>query len=131
MSTYKVDSEISEFNRLMPGEKSSISDDFVSVYRTSKEIWEISNGAFNPAVGPLVDLWGFGPEKKNDHIPVAQEIDKLLLASKFSNVSLQNSDDNFNLVKLDNVNLDFSGVAKGYAADVIADLLEMSALIKN
>jgi len=128
MSTYKVDSEISEFNRLMPGEKSSISDDFVSVYRTSKEIWEISNGAFNPAVGPLVDLWGFGPEKKNDHIPVAQEIDKLLLASKFSNVSLQNSDDNFNLVKLDNVNLDFSGVAKGYAADVIADLLEMSAL---
>ena len=128
MSTYKVESELSEFNRLIPGEKLSISDDFVSVYRTSKQIWEISDGAFNPAIGPLVNLWGFGPEIKSDNIPEAQEIDKLLLACIFSNASLLNSNNNFSLVKLDNVNLDFSGIAKGYAADVIADLLEMSAL---
>ena len=128
MSTYRIDSEISRFNQLSKGEKLIVSDDFSRVFNIAKKVWEVSDKSFNPAIAPLVNLWGFGPDLINDRIPSHEQISEILPATKFSNATLITEKGNELLLKLDEISLDFSGVAKGYAADVIADLLELNAL---
>ena len=56
MSTYKKDSEISRFNRSNVGQQLEISQEFADVLHISREIWQLSEGAFDPTLGPLVDL---------------------------------------------------------------------------
>ena len=61
MSTYRDDSEISGFNAAEPGTWVALSDDFYTVLSAALAIGWQSNGAYDVTVGPLVDLWGFGP----------------------------------------------------------------------
>ena len=124
MSTYKQNSEISQFNRMQVGDKLEISDQFADVIQISRDIWQRSNGAFDPTVGPLVDLWGFGAKVLDLTIPSDQSIANALSNTGFEYVQLQGSV----LTKTKPVELDLSAVAKGYAVDLVADLLEMSAL---
>ena len=60
LSTYIPDSELSRLNR----HDSLVfeSDYFYPVLQTSKEVFSITNGAFDPTIGPLVNAWGFGPD---------------------------------------------------------------------
>ena len=76
MSTYRIDSEISRFNQLSKGEKLIVSDDFSRVFNIAKKVWEVSDKSFNPAIAPLVNLWGFGPDLINDRIPSHEQISK-------------------------------------------------------
>ena len=124
MSTYKKDSEISQFNRLPVGKTMTISDEFSEVVKISQEIWQLSNGAFDPTIGPLVDLWGFGPGDRHDSIPTPETIAQTKSAIGFDSVVLLEN----RLTKTKPVALDLSAVAKGYAVDRVADLLEMLAL---
>ena len=124
MSTYKKDSEISQFNRLSVGKTMTISNEFLEVVKISQKIWQLSNGAFDPTIGPLVDLWGFGPGERHDSIPSAKAIVQTKAQIGFDSVVLEEN----NLSKTKPVALDLSAVAKGYAVDRVADLLEMLAL---
>ena len=124
MSTYKKDSEISQFNRLPIGQAMTISQEFAEVVEISQKIWQISNGAFDPTIGPLVDLWGFGPGERHDSIPSSQTIAMTKAKIGFDSVVLKEQ----TLSKTKSVALDLSAVAKGYAVDRVADLLEMLAL---
>jgi thiamine biosynthesis lipoprotein len=123
MSTYLEDSEISLLNRHAGDEAFPISERFYTVLNEALRIARISNGAFDVTVGPLVNLWGFGPVKKMDHVPDEAEIlaalahtgsDKILLDSQQHSVK-----------KLDPaVYIDLSAIAKGYAVDRMADILD-------
>lgn len=124
MSTYKDESEISRFNRLSVGQTLKISSDFAEVIRISQKIWHQSNGAFDPTIGPLVDLWGFGPVVSDQEIPSTESIQQVLANVGFESIVL----DGLTLSKLRPVALDLSAVAKGYAVDLVADHLEMLAL---
>ena len=124
MSTYKKDSEISQFNRLPIGQAMAISQEFAEVVEISQKIWQLSNGAFDPTIGPLVDLWGFGPGERHDSIPSSQTIAMTKAKIGFDSVVLKEQ----TLSKTKSVVLDLSAVAKGYAVDRVADLLEMLAL---
>ena len=124
MSTYKKDSEISQFNRLPVGMTMPISDEFLEVVKISQKIWQLSNGAFDPTIGPLVDLWGFGPGERHDAVPTPQAIAQTKGQIGFDSVILVEN----TLSKTKPVALDLSAVAKGYAVDRVADLLEMLAL---
>ncbi len=69
-STYIKDSEISRFNALSTaGEKFQVSDDFMQVMRVARKIYRISEGAWDGTVNPLVDLWSFGPTKREPQMP--------------------------------------------------------------
>ena len=124
MSTYKAESEISKFNALPIDTSQQISADFAHVLRVSETVWQQSNGAFDPTVGPLVDLWGFGPQRGDDVVPSDDQIVEALASTGFQYMQLSESQ----ISKTSPVRLDLSAVAKGYAVDLIADLLEMLAL---
>ncbi|NRB41159.1 MAG: FAD:protein FMN transferase [Pseudomonadales bacterium] len=122
MSTYIADSEISQFNHLAVQQAMSVSTDFVKVLLISKQIYQESDGAFNPTIGPLVDLWGFGPALSVENFqkkPAVEHIQAKLSQLDFTALIL----DVNKIRKLKPLSLDFSAVAKGYAVDEIADLL--------
>lgn len=124
MSTYKPDSELSRFNRLPVGQQMQISEEFARVLQISRDIWQRSGGAFDPTISPLVDLWGFGPTPSDNTAPSAQQIAAALENTGFQHIVLAERQ----LSKRHPVQLDLSAVAKGYAVDLVADLLEMLAL---
>ena len=128
MSTYKAASELSQFNDLAVGTSQSISPDFAQVLAVSNRVWQDSDGAFDPTVGPLVDLWGFGPVATADVVPEQAQIDAAKANVGYQYLTLLNSSGDNELTKTKPVRLDLSAVAKGYAVDLVADLLEMLAL---
>ena len=128
MSTYKTSSEISQFNRLSVGESIPLSEDFIHVFNVSKTVWQKSNGALEPTVGPLVNLWGFGPDATEDVIPEVSQIALARTQLGFDRIKVSQFNSGPIISKTGPVELDFSAVAKGYAVDVIAELLEMNAL---
>ena len=70
MSTYKPNSELMQFNRAPVGEPFRISDDIIYLVQLAQRISEMSDGAYDITIGPLVNLWGFGPttEVGNENI---------------------------------------------------------------
>jgi thiamine biosynthesis lipoprotein len=124
MSTYKQNSEISQFNRLPAGGSLEISSEFADVIRISQKVWTLSEGAFDPTIGPLVDLWGFGATHSEQSVPSAQSIQQALDNVGFESVVLEG----LTLTKQKALALDLSAVAKGYGVDLVADHLEMLAL---
>lgn len=66
MSTYQTDSEISQFNQLRTvNQAMPISQDFAYVTGEALRLNKLTHGALDVTVGPLVNLWGFGPQKKS------------------------------------------------------------------
>ena len=126
MSTYKSESALSQFNRLPVDEEVGASQELWTVLQTSRQIWQKSAGAFDPSVGPLVDLWGFGPQMTNDQIPTDDEITQALVTTGYQHLILNPT--NQSISKDLALRLDLSAVAKGYAVDQVAELLEMLAL---
>jgi thiamine biosynthesis lipoprotein len=95
------------------------------VLQESKRIYDLSNGAYNPAIMPLVNVWGFGPDE--GIAPDSTLIDSLLTFSDFKLVEFTYQ----KVWKKDpRVQLDFSASAKGYAVDVIGHFL-LSKGIEN
>lgn len=119
MSTYKTESEINQLNKLTVGTAQKISAEMIDVIRISQQVFDYTGGAFDPTVGALVDLWGFGPIDTSDSVPEVQHIAKLRAKIGFDKFHL----DNDQLLKLGEVKLDFSAVAKGYAVDVVSNYL--------
>lgn len=116
-STYIDSSLISKFNQ--SDSFVTINDWFKEVMETSKLVFDQTKGAFNPAVMPLVNAWGFGYAKKMN-IDSAQ-VDSLLQIIDFNKVNIIGD----KLIKEDfRIQLDFSAIAKGYGVDVIAAFLE-------
>lgn len=120
MSTYKPDSELNQLNRLTVGETLNVSADLWQVLQGAQHIHALTLGAFDPTVGPLVDLWGFGPEDTGDKVPSEHQINALL--PKVDLRQLRLADDN-TVSKLAAIDLDLSAIAKGYAAQQVAALL--------
>ncbi len=120
MSTYKSDSELNNLNRLAVGEELSISADLWQVLQGAQHIHALTLGAFDPTVGPLVDLWGFGPEDTGDKVPSDSEINALMPKVDYGQLRL--ASDN-KVSKLAAIDLDLSAIAKGYAAQQVATLL--------
>lgn len=118
MSTYLPNSDISKINR---GDSSVIVDThFSRVFEKSASIWENTRGYFDPTVGALVNAYGFGPGKSLDRVTFAHR-DSLMVFTGFDKVSLTSD---FRIIKQDpRVYLDFNAIAKGYAVDLLYDMM--------
>lgn len=116
LSLYRPDSEISEFNK---NESLAFhSPYFYPVLKKSQEVYQATNGAFDPTVMPLVEAYGFGAKRVKN--PENVDVDSLLKLIGFHNIQF----DSLAVQKTRaNVRLDFNGIAQGYSVDVIGDFL--------
>ena len=121
MSTYIPDSEISRFNLSEIGKPFSVSKDFCSVMTVAQHIYEQSNGAFDPTVGELVALWGFGAGPVRETLPDDQAIKAALDKVGFDHIEIDC--DSLTLTRHAKVNVDLSAIAKGYGVDRVAQFL--------
>lgn len=121
MSTWQPESLISRFNCSAPGTGFSLPEDFSRVLECALRVAGDTYGAFDPAAGPLVDLWGFGASGRRASLPDAAAIAEARGRSRFS--SLRYDSVRRQLMKSDREELNFSSIAKGYAVDLVAAFL--------
>lgn len=117
LSTYKPNSIISRMNQ---NDTSAVADkSLLEVWKKSMEVSEISNGAFDITVAPLVNAWGFG---FTDRMKVNKQIvDSLLPLIGYKKVKMVNG----KVLKNDpRMQFDFNAIAQGYSVDVVAMFLE-------
>ncbi len=121
MSTYREDSELVGFNQAPVGEWQLLSPDVIEVMAISQSVSEASQGAFDVTVGGLVNLWSFGPEAQPEEIPDDQTLEARL--ETVGSDALEVDADTRQARRTRDVFIDLSAVAKGYAADQVADYL--------
>jgi thiamine biosynthesis lipoprotein len=116
MSTYDSTSTISKVNRNIDTE---LDQYFTTVFKKAEEISEITNGAFDITVAPMVNVWGFG--FKNKEQVTSELIDSLKNIVGYKKVRIENG----KLLKdHPNTMLDASAIAKGFASDLVANYLQ-------
>ena len=121
MSTWDPGSEISRFNRAGAGEPVAISPDFQFVVRRALEIAEATDGAFDPTVGALVNLWGFGPDGLRRIAPPPDRIAAARAVVGWRHLRL--TPDGRLEKDVADLKLDLGAVAKGFGVDRVAALL--------
>ena len=125
-STWEPSSELSRFNQLTAPAQFSTSTDMLALTRMAQTVHELSQGAFDPTVGALVDLWGFGPTASTGRIPAQADIERNRKLQGFEQLRVDETSGT--MFKSHPVTLDYSAIAKGYGLDRVAALLEEHGL---
>jgi FAD:protein FMN transferase len=121
-STYRRQSEVSRFNAAHHTDWIPVSPEMVHVAKESRRISELTVGAFDVTVFPLLEAWGFGPERRSGSIPASAVIASARARVDWRRLELRAEPPA--LRKADpTVAVDFSSMAKGFAADEIGKLL--------
>jgi len=125
MSTYIPDSELSLLNKAPAGQMFEVSSDNVWVLKESIRLYQITGGAFDVTVGPLVNSWGFGPNGRVTEQPSDSKLNELASYVGTDKFALNGN----TVVKShDKTYIDFSAIAKGYGVDKVAELLEQQGI---
>lgn len=147
-------SDIARFNETAGGETLEISRITYDLLETALDLYEYTEGAYNPAVGRLVDLWGLSPRfNSNDYaptlpydrepntIPDGKYIDAFLGLTNFGDIKLTQNNGKYYATKPDSsvsvddtvyyMTIDLGGIAKGYAADEAADILKQHGITQS
>ena len=120
-----VESTLMKVNKASGINSVEVSDEFLEVFEKAKEIYDLSNGGFNPTIGPLTKLWDIsGRVNQNiQSIPTSQEIDAYLSLVDFDKVEI-NKENKTVFLKTKGMSLDFGAIAKGYACDKVMEYLK-------
>ncbi len=122
MSNWRADSEVSRFNRAPVGAWTAISPDTRTVVEAAVKVGRLTDSAFDPTIGPLVDLWGFGPAP-SDGVPAARRIAALREWVGLRHLRLQQAGNAVAKAEPE-LEINLSGIAKGFAVDRLAAYLE-------
>jgi thiamine biosynthesis lipoprotein len=122
MSPWEPLSDLSRYNRAAAGTWTVLPPAFAQVLRRALEIAEATNGAFDPTLGALVDLWGFGARPFSGAPPEVDDIAKARDTAGWRRLVL----DGDSLYQPGGLRLDLNGIAKGFAVDQVAAALDRS-----
>lgn len=123
MSTYIKDSELSRFNQAAPDEWIPVAPAVVKVVSAGLKLSEDSDGAFDMTVGPLVNLWHFGPDPGKRTLPPEDKIEAARQKVGYHHIQVQDSPPALKKL-IPEVYVDLSAIAKGYGVDAVAELIE-------
>jgi thiamine biosynthesis lipoprotein len=123
MSTYQADSELSRFNASTSTRWFTISTATLVVLDEALHISRLCGGAFDVTVGPLVNLWGFGPPARPSLLPSDGQMRDALARVGFMNIAIRKSPPAVRKTRPD-IYVDLSAIAKGYGLDKVAEHLE-------
>jgi thiamine biosynthesis lipoprotein len=126
MSTYEADSDLSRFNRAPAGTWQALPPEFYAVLRYALDLAKSSGGAYDPTVGPLVNLWGFGPDKRPREAPDAAAIAAAKARVGWAKIRLD--DAGRRAFQPGGVYVDLSSVAKGFGVDQVARYLDRAGV---
>ncbi|MGK2287039.1 FAD:protein FMN transferase [Pedomonas sp. V897] len=127
MSHWEPGSVLSRYNDAAPGTWHPLPPAFRTVLACALRVAAESGGAFDPALGALVDLWGFGPAPARTEPPAPREIEAARARCGWQRLTLDTARQS--LLQPGGVRLDFSGIAKGFAVDHVADGLRQAGLV--
>ena len=129
LSTYKKDSALMRFNDSQSLSPWPVSEAMADIVTTSLRIGARTDGAMDITVGPLVNLWGFGPEQQPVQIPSQEQIDAMKAKTGLQHLTVINQSHQQYLQKnLPDLYVDLSTVGEGYAADHLARLMEQEGI---
>ena len=122
MSKNLKDSEISQINRQAGISPVKVSEETFFVIDKAIQFAELSNGMFDPTLGPIIELWGIGTEAAK--VPDLKELSALLSKVDYRKVQLNKKEQTV-FLELEGMALDLGGIAKGFAADSVIELLKV------
>ena len=120
LSHWEPASLLSRFNRLPAGSWMALPPDFATIIAAGLEMAALSNGAFDPTIGRVVDLLGYGPSGPQP-APSAEALRETRATSGYQRLAFDPGARR--LSQPGGLHLNFSGIAKGHAVDVIGALL--------
>lgn len=120
LSTYRADSDIERFNALPAGSCAPMPATVRELVAAGEQLSVESEGALDLTVGPLLDLWGFGPHGHGERVPDAGAIAEARQRVGYRHLRI----DGEQLCKDAPVQVDFNSIAAGYAVDRVAARLE-------
>ena len=123
MSTYDPDSELSRFNAERSTDWFSVSAETVAVLQTAREIHLATDGKFDVTVGPLVDLWGFGPPGRREELPSQDAVRDTLTYVGIDKLEIRMEPPALRK-RMPDLRVDLSAIAKGHGVDRVAGRLE-------
>lgn len=130
MSNYKNDSELSQLNKKAAKSPIPCQGDLLSVIEQSHYYSELSSGAFDITIAPIVTLWGFFSGK--EHFPSNIEIERLLPAVSYKNVVINKSNGpqkpSTVFFKHAQTQIDLGAIGKGYAVDKALEIIKKSGI---
>lgn len=131
LSTWKNDSALMRFNRSSSTAPWPVSEAMADIVTESLRIGAKTQGAMDITVGPLVNLWGFGPDKQPVKTPTQTEIDAAKARTGLQHLTVINKSGSQYLQKgLPDLYVDLSTVGEGYAADHLARLMEQEGIAR-
>lgn len=129
LSTWKNDSALMRFNHATDTRPWPVSEAIADIVTLSLRIGAKTHGAMDITVGPLVNLWGFGPDKQPVATPDAQAIAAAKARTGLQHLQVINQSGRQFLQKdIPDLFVDLSTVGEGYAADHLARLMEQEGI---
>lgn len=124
-SVNRQNSLTARFNSLSVGESITLTEREKQVFTYAQSQFQFTEGAFNPAVYPLSVLWGFAPsfDKNNFNRPNEGQIQDLLSSGTTNFENAYALSNNLLTKTLEGAKIDFGGIVKGYACDLISNIL--------
>ena len=121
LSTYIADSEISLVNAAEGPLRQELSERFAAVLDAALSVGDMTAGAYDITVGPLVELWGFGARDFSGSVPSDEALEAALAAVGAARLAWDA--ETGVLEKPQGMRIDLSSIAKGYAVDRLSELL--------
>lgn len=118
LSVFNSKSTVSKINAAITD---TVSQQFADVMKMSKRVNALSDGAFDPTVGPLIALWGFGEKGHDTPAPDSLAIAEALQGVGIGECRIEGNILKYNLKRRPQFN--FSAIAKGYGVDCVANAL--------
>jgi thiamine biosynthesis lipoprotein len=127
MSTYDAGSELSRFNASSSTDWYGVSAELAGVVAVAQGVSAASGGAFDVTVGPLVNLWGFGPGDGSRVPPDPERVRAAKLRTGYGKLDVRRSPPALRKAVPD-LYVDLSAIAKGYGVDRVAALLDTAGV---
>ena len=125
LSMYDSSSDISKINFSAGLESVKVPEEVIEVVKKSLRLYELTDGIFNPLIGPVTKLWKIN--QQDNFIPAQVSLDAAIKLSNIKNLEI-NEDENKIFLKTSGCVLDLGGIAKGYASDKIAEFFKNSEI---
>lgn len=123
LSTYVPDSELSLFNKSRDTGWIPASAGLVEVLAEARRISDLSHGAYDVTVGPLVNLWGFGPDDTGERIPPEAEIAAARARVGYTHLEIRPEPPALRK-DIPDLSVDVNSIAQGYTVDRVAERLD-------